>query len=95
LQSLKLVAPSTTWRHFGGLRKWNISMLPEVLWEFLQDPVIILRKFFSARFARIVNRLWNSVTLLNLFSADKIWDTHMRVNFLKPSSRSRMLLMVA
>jgi hypothetical protein len=43
----------------------------------------------------MVSRLWDSVTLLNFCSADRIWGTHLRVNFRKPSSRSRMLLMVA
>jgi hypothetical protein len=28
-------------------------------------------------------------------SVDRIWGTHLRVNFLKPSSRRRMLLMGA
>jgi hypothetical protein len=37
LQSLKLVAVSTTWRHFESFWKWSDSMLPESLWGFFQD----------------------------------------------------------
>jgi hypothetical protein len=32
----KVAATSTTWKHFRNLRKWNDTMLPELLWEFLQ-----------------------------------------------------------
>jgi hypothetical protein len=37
LQSLKLAVPSTTWRHFRSIRKWGDTMLPELLWAFLQE----------------------------------------------------------
>jgi hypothetical protein len=93
LQSPKLVTPSTTWRDFGNLWKSCGSMLPELFWEFLEGPVMIPWKVFSARFARMVKRLSHSVIHLNFSSAEKIWGTHLRGNVLKPSPRSRMFLM--
>jgi len=84
LQSPKSVIPSTTWRHFGSLRKWSDSMLPESLWGLLQNPLHVDPWAFLYLFRMPRSyRGWYRVNGLDRMLVSILWMTFSRWSLLR------------